>query len=461
MHDVTTERAPLLIDSSRRPAKLVWSLALPVLAEQMLTMLVGWSDAILTGQILKDEQFLAAITVDWYLLWLLESCAALIQTGALAIIARHVGAGEIGAANRVMVQSLILAAMLGVVLCIATLLSAETLVSFMRLTGPAHARASEYLKVVALCCPWMTVMLVGATCLRAAGYTLAGLWIVGAVNVVNVLSVWGLTVGLGPLPRLGWLGISTGTSIAFFVGGCLCVLVLFRGYGSLAIPRERPRLNLEAVQRILRIGVPGATQSLAVVFGHMWFVSIIAQLGDEAVAAHGVAIRCESVSWLTAEGFAVAAATLVGQSLGARRPDLARRYGWTALRIGIVSLSAMGVVFFVGSDLMFAVFVSAEKPDVRTQGAAVLRLVSFSMPALAVAIILTGALRGAGDTRWPLVYSAVGLAGVRIPLAYALALGAGGLGLYGAWIAMLVDLYVRGAAAGCRFLASGWMRARL
>lgn len=434
---------------------------MPVVGQKFLAMFVGWSDAILAGQILEDPKYLAAGIVASYLLWLVESLSDLVATGSLAIVARRVGERDRGAAERATWQSLILAAILGVLVGGATWCLAESATGWMQLEGDARALAAQYLRICALSGPPMMVLLVGITCLRAAGHTLEGMYILVAVNLANVGFSWLLTIGWGPIPALGWIGIAAGTSISFLVGGVLTWRWLAKGWAGLSLPSRLDPPDPSSVRAILRIGVPGAINSLAVVFAHLWFVGIIARLGTAATAAHGVAIRCESISWLTCEGFAVAAAALVGQSLGARRPCAARLHGWTALGLGVFATSLMGVVFFFFAPGLVRIFVRPEEVRVFEQGTPVLQLVAFAMPALAASVVLTGALRGAGDTRLPLVYNSCGLLLLRIPLAYLLTSEPFGLGLFGAWVAMVVDLQFRGLAAVYCFRFGGWTKIRV
>lgn len=447
-------------DARVRPS-LIWRLALPVLGQNLLGMFVGWSDAILAGQILVEEKYLAAGAVVSYLLWLIQSFSALIATGSEAMVARMIGAGDRRSANETVLQSLLLAVGLGALVGLGVFFFADRAAAWMALAGDSRLLAADYLRIIAVCCVPMMVLLVGVDCLRAAGHTLPGMWILSTVNLVNMGASWLLTLGVGPIAPMGWRGIAAGTSLGFGVGGILTLWLLFRGHAELRLPRQFPWPEFTYHRRLLRIGIPGAANSLAVVFFHLWFVSIISGLGNSAVAAHGVAIRCESLSWLSAEAFAIAASTLVGQSLGARRPDLARRYGWASTLWGVIFLSVLGAIFYFAAPWLFAIFVRGQQSSVLEQGIPVLRLVAFGMPSLAAAIVLSGALRGAGDTRGPLVYNTAGLLFVRIPLAYALTGLVVSLGLYGAWIAMLADLYARGLLAVLRFLAAGWTKIRV
>jgi Na+-driven multidrug efflux pump len=219
------------------------------------------------------------------------------------------------------------------------------------------------------------------------------------------------------------------------------------------------------VFRLMRISLPAAGESLTNSGCQLWFLSLINRLGPTATAAHGVAIRCEALSFLTVNAFAVAASTLTGQYLGARRPDLARRAATIAWGIGLAVLAAIGVWLYVGAEGFFALFLGGGKPDVAAVGVPVLRIVAFAMPALATINVLNGSLRGAGDTRWPWVIVLLGYLAVRIPLTYWLVTPAdeGGLGwgLRGAWFAMLADLCTRGTLVAARFLQGGWIHTRV
>jgi Na+-driven multidrug efflux pump len=229
----------------------------------------------------------------------------------------------------------------------------------------------------------------------------------------------------------------------------------------------------DLLRRLLRVGVPAGFDSLSVACGHLWFLSIVNQLGDVASTAHGIALRWESLAFLSGAAFGTAAMTLVGQNLGAVRPERAAHSGWVAFGLGCGVMCTMAAVFFLLAPEMFLVFCPRpEQAQVIEVGVPVLRLVAFAMPALASCIIFTSALRGAGDTRVPVLFTWIGFLGVRIPLAYLLThdsldlgiLGTwpgGNLGLFGAWLAMFADLIVRGGFLFVRFASGRWKSIRV
>src|SRR5262249_21506190 len=159
-------------------------------------------------------------------------------------------------------------------------------------------------------------------------------------------------------------GIAAGTALAMSAAGLLTLGWLRYGPGPLRLPGALPRPDLGTLRQILRLGAPATANWLGGSLIMLRHLAIVGRLRDRAPAAHGVAVCCEALCWLVADAFAVAGAALVGQALGAGRPDLARRYGWMALRWGMLLMVFLGVVFYVAAGELFALFV-------QSQGAAV------------------------------------------------------------------------------------------
>jgi len=330
--------------------------------------------------------------------------------------------------------------------------------------------AADYLLCILPVVPMMMLQTVGIACLRGAGDMVSGLVIMTIVNVVNVAVSWSLALGLGPLPALGWRGIALGTAAGFVVGGTLVVALLVRGRWGLRFQWRRLRPNAGTIRRLLRIGLPGGADMLSIIGCQLWFIALINRLGTLAVAAHGVALCVESIAFLPGSAFQMAATTMVGQMLGAADPKRAARSAMTALLCGGGFIVLVGAVLYPNALFLAHLFVRTEHGHVAVSAAPLLRTVSLAMPALAVTMILSGALRGAGDTRWPLLFSLIGFLGVRIPLTYFLTqeavylplanmtVAGGDMGVVGAWYAMSADLHVRALLTAIRFFHGGWKR---
>lgn len=450
---------------------MLW-LAIPVLLEQVLSMLVGLSDRALTGHYLETSH-LAAINLMAYLLWLIYEMFAVVAIGGTAMVARFVGAGDQDAARRVTNQALLIGAAMALAGMIFWALAGQWVVRLFRLEGPAAEHAVTYIHFILPVIPLIMIQAVGIACLRGAGDMVAGLGAMAIVNLVNITVSWTLVLGLGPFPVLGWKGIALGTASGYAVGGIIVLRLLLRGRSGLGVRRELLRPDADLIRRLLRIGLPGGADTLSIIACQLWFVSIVNGLGDTASAAHGVAIGIESLAFLPGVAFQAAAATLAGQYLGAGDPRKATRSAVMALLVGGGLMVSAGILFYTQSERLPYWFLSARHNDVAVMTAPLLRIVALAMPTLALTMILSGSLRGAGDTRWPLAFSLVGMLGVRLPLAYWFALdsvclpGLGivvagwGLGVAGAWYAMATDLAVRAALILYRFSHGGWRRVKV
>ncbi len=442
--------------------RLVFALAGPVLLQQFLVFTVQISDRILAGrfQTVADEANIAsqnAQTTASYLAWVITNYTILISVGGTALVARCVGAGDRRAATAVTHQALLIAVALGVFAAAVCLPLLPSLMELLQLPGDTVAFAVAYLQPLFWLLPFQMIEAAGIACLVGAGDTRTGMWVLGGVAVVNLPLAWGFFLGIGPLPTLGFPGIAVGTAVTHLLGSLLVLAVLWRGRAGLRLRLRLFRPRWDLCYRLLRVGVPAAADGLSVAVGQLWFVTIVNRLGKVSGAAHGIAIQWEALGYLSGAAFGTAAMTLVGQNLGAGRPEAAVRGGWTAFRLGLLTMTAMGVIFYVLAEPMFAVFnPRAGQHAVIDAGVPVLRLVAFAMPPLASCIVFTAALRGAGDTRVPVLFTWLGFFVVRIPLAYLLTRPEYGLGLFGAWLAMMADIVVRGAFFLWRFAGGRW-----
>jgi putative MATE family efflux protein len=456
-----------LLDLSRPPWRLVLTLAWPALLQQLLVLTVTLSDRMLVGRfqhVAAGEQLAsqAAQTTANYLSWFVASYTVLVSVGSTALVARFVGAGDRGAAVRVTNQSLLLAAALGLLGSAVGLTGLPLLVRALQLQGEAATFAVDYLRPLFALLVFQVVEAAGIACLVGAGDTRTGLWVLGGVALVNLPLAYGLFLGVGPFPGLGFPGVAVGTALSHTLGALAVLAVLSRGRAGLRLDWRLLAPDADLLRRLLRVSVPAAADSLSVAVGQLCFVGIVNRLGDAPSGAHGIALGWEALGYLPGMAFGTAAITLVGQGLGAGRPDRAARCGWTAFALGATVMSLMGVVFFTLAGPMFRLFCPdpSQQPIVDA-GVPVLRLVAFSMPLLASCIIFTYALRGAGDTRVPVLFTWLGFFGVRIPLALLLTRPEWGLGLLGAWLAMFADIVVRGVFFLLRFVSGRWKAARV
>lgn len=447
--------------SGRVSAALTW-LALPVLAEQFLHLLVGMVDTYLAGTV--NAEAIAAIGLATTVVWLVNLLFSFVGTGATALVARHAGMRQPGVANHFSNQAALLAVMLGVCEAAMIYAAAPLLPWVLGWTDEPARMAITYLRIDCWGYVLYSLTFIGAACWRGMGDTRTPLYIMAAVNAWNILSSAGLRFGWGPLPEMGMVGIPLGTLMARILGGVIVIVLLVRGRSGIRLLRHELRLRSESVVRLLRVGIPAGVDGLLLWCGQFAFIKIISMLerGEEQaviMAAHFVGIRVEALSYLPAYAWATAAATMVGQSLGAGRPRRAIRCGHLAAFQGAALCLAMSVVYFVFAPEIYWLFSSEDFEQVAAVGVPALRALAFFQVPLALMIIYINALRGAGDTRWPLVFTFVGML-IRLPLAYLFGVVLEG-GLLGAWIGMFGDLTARAILSTIRFSRGKWVRTQV
>ncbi len=473
-----SSRTQISLDLNQPITKLIFQLAWPVLLQQVLVLCVGLFDRFLAGNYPPADESLhvayqAAQTTANYLGWFLANASAVVTVGSTALVARLVGAKDRFEANRVCNQSIILAIALGLLGTVLGLSIIGEAVRWMQLRDNSAQIAVEFLLPILLLLPLQMVESAGIACLIGAGDTRIGLMVLGGVAVINMPLAWIFFQGIGTWSGLGFIGIGLGTAVSHAIGGISVLIVLSRGRAQLKLQWQLLAPNAHLIRRILRISIPAAIDVLSICLCQMWFLALVNRLGVIPSAAHGIAIQWEALGYLSGQAFAVAAMTLVGQNLGAGRPDRAVRCGWFAMQFGALTMSLMGVIFYTFAEPMFQLFCPSDNQlGVIQTGVPVLQMVAFSMPTLASILILTGALRGAGDTRVPVLLTWIGFLGIRMPLSVFLmydqidlgfigSISGMGLGLIGAWLAMFADLTIRGALFQLRFYSEKWKKIKV
>ena len=436
-------------------------------------MLVGFTDWWLAGHYLQEPRYLAAMGLIAYVLWLLPSTFAAVAIGATAMVARFIGARQNEAAVCATNQALIIGIVLTILVTLITFFFGSGFVQLMQLKDDAAPLATRYLWILVPVIPAIMIEQVGIACLRGAGDTMSGFVAKTIVNLVNVGVSFVLVTGYAGFPQRGWDGLALGTACGHAVGGLIILVVLLVGRSGLKIRLSQLRPEFDLIKRLLRIGIPGGLDIGFVLLCHLVYVSIINRIGTLAAAAHGLGVTIESMAYLTGVAFQVAATTMTGQFLGARDPRRATRSAWLACSVagGFMLVTAFAFRFL--PELLTSFFTGDASSHTAQATIPLLRIVALSIPSLTLIQVLNGALRGAGDTRWPLIISIVGLLGIRLPGACLLAwdqlpipgthlvFQGFGWGVEGAWYAMLIDTIVRSILMVARFCHGGWKNVRV
>lgn len=459
------------LENQAQIRKSVMLLAWPAIMEMFLATLVQFVDTAMVGSL--GPVAIAAVGVSNSPMWVLNGLFAALGVGSTALVARFIGGKDVESANKVAQQSLLMGISLAFLITVLTLLFAEVVPTLMGAEPDVIPVAGSYMRIISLTfvLAFSSFILTGV--LRGAGDTKTPMRVNALANVINVIANFALIFPtrnmLLDLPILGELaitipgaglgiqGAAIGTALSRGIAGVIILYILYTG-------RQGVRINFSVkpdfaiIRKVLKIGLPATGERLIMSVGQMVFSMIVLGLGTAQYAAHHLAIVTESISYMPGFGFSMAATTLVGQSLGAGKPDLAESSGLTTWKIGALVMGGMGVIFFVIPEYFIMIF--NRDPEIVRYGAMCLRLVALAQLPFSSAMVITGALRGAGDTVWPLIIAAIGKWPVRLGIAWLLVYQLD-MGLMGAWIAMVVDLWVRGILTFLRFKSGRWKSVKI
>jgi multidrug resistance protein, MATE family len=438
-------------------------LALPVLAEQMLSFLVGFTDTWLSGRI--SAQATSAIGVAAYVNWLGELLSAFVGTGATALIARHWGAGQRDTANAIARCAVTYAFIGGIFATAVVYFLSPMLGDFLGLEAESQDIAVRYLRIACYSQFFSSILMIGAASLRGSGNMTTPMMILGLVSVLNVIFSSALVMG----SSVSWLwdfgveGIAYGTIAARAVGAVLMLLALARAKSGLrATLRLKSLRDFDSLRRIVRIGGPVAFDGILLWVGHFLFLRIIAGVGggDEysraTFAAHIVGIQIEALNYLPAWAWGTAAATMIGQCLGGGKPERAKQSGHEAgIQAGMLGAVA-SLVFFFGASFIYTFM--HKDPLVAEVGVPAMKILALFEIPLAVAIAYLVAIRGSGETLRPAVINFIGIFGIRLTCAYWLI---DEMGLRGAWLAVGIDVTIRAIVIVWYFQRGNWLRKRI
>lgn len=443
--------------TTKEARKGVIHLAWPAVVEQLLVQLFSMVDLMMVGGV--GPAAIAAIGLTNQPVFLALAAFMALSVGTTALVARFVGAGDVKEANSAARQSLLVVGALGVFTTIVVYSLAKPVVLFMGAEGDAIGYGITYLRIIALGFIPQTIGLAVTAILRGAGDTRTPMRYNIIANVVNVIGNFLLINGYLGFPRWGVLGAAVATDIGRVVGMVLALYAIMGGKSVVHVSlKDRFVPQLDIIKRIAKIGFPSMLEQVIMRMGIIQFTRVVSGLGTSIYAAHQIGISIVGLSFTPGMGFGMAASSLVGRSLGRKRPDWAELYGWQTRRVGMIVAGTMAVVFFFGGRLLASLYTT--DPEVIANAATALKIIALVQTLQSSQFILAGALRGAGDTRWPLISTMVGVVGVRVVLA-TLFISVLGWGLAGAWIAMALDQATRSAFIYLRYRSGRWKTVRV
>lgn len=428
----------------RRPVSIrrrVVSLSLPVLLSSLFQRLVAIVDIFLVGGL--GAAAIAATGLGQLLVFVTMTVFWGLATGTTVVIAHLWGAGKRNEARRAAGSAVIVC--LAMTACASVLgsLWGDDLVHLLGARNEVLSLASGYIRLVYLYLVFTTGLNILSAIMHGAGETRIPMEAIILVNILHVLLAYPLIYGMGDVPRLG----VTGAAWAINISECIGFLYLLfravqRGYLGWG-PFDGVLFG-----RIYRVGFPVALERIAQQSGQLFYSKFIIGYGTAAYAAHQVGLSIESLSFMPGAGMGIAAAALMGQSLGARKYQRARISHRIALWLAVGVMSVMALLFLAVPGHLISLF--SRDPAVVEMGSMFLRLVAFAQIPLALSFVYAGSLRGTGDTLYVFIVTLASMWGVRVFLSY-VAAEVFALHLYMVWGVFVLDWIVRAAAFSWRF----------
>lgn len=439
------------------PAKEISSkvvaIAWPALVESFLIQLVSMVNTMMVGSV--GTAAIAAIGYVTQPRFLILAVFQAFNTGSTALIARAKGAGNDDDANTIMHQSLLLSFVASIVLGFIGYIFATPMVVFMGASEPETiAGATLYMRVLMLTFPANAITLAVTACLRGIGRTKVSMTYNITANVVNVIVGYVFINGHFGMPALGIMGAALGMAAGQIVSLLIALYAIIGGSDMLKLEFKRLfQIKPRILKGVLNIGSPAMLEQLFMRSGQIMFSKVVASLGTQAYATHIIANNIYSMSMMIGQSFGISATSLIGQSLGKKRPDHGKAYVQKCRRYSMISSMLLaGSFFFFGRQLVAMYTTDAA---VIAQGALLLKIVALIQPLQSSQMVLSGALRGAGDTKAVAVSTFTGIVIVRPIVAYVMVFMVGA-GLNGIWLALVLDQTIRSSYTMWRFASDKW-----
>lgn len=436
--------------------RAIFLLAVPMVLEMAMESLFTVVDVFWVAHL--GSNAVATIGLTESILTLVVAVAMGLGLSTTAMVARRTGEKDPEGAAVAAMQAIALGVGISLLLGVPCLFFAPRLLELMGATPAIVQVGSGYARIVLGASGVLVLLFLNNAIFRGVGDAAVAMRVLWVSNLINLALDPCLIFGLGPFPRLGVTGAAVATTTGRSIGLLLQVFMLLRGSERLRILRRQVRLEFGVMLRLVEVSVTGVVQFLIGQASWIVLVRIISVFGGAAIAGYTIAIRIMVFVILPSWGLANAAATLVGQNLGARQPQRAERSVWRTGFYNMIFMGAVGVFFIFAAEPVIRLFTT--DPAVVPLAVSALRILSFGNIGYAYGMVMLQAFNGAGDTRTPTVVNFFGYWVLEIPLAYVLAIR-GGLAARGVYLSILIAEVLIAAAGVLLFRRGRWKSMRI
>ena len=441
-------------DYTRGPiGRAILLLAIPMVLEMIMESVFAVVDIFWVSHLGTDAAATVGLTES--LMTLVYALAIGLSIGAMATIARRIGEKNPDGAARAAVQAIVLALIVSLVIGAIGAPLAPKLLALMGGSPWVIEHGSAFTRVMLACNVSVVMLFMINAIFRGAGDAAIAMRTLWLANWINILLGPCLIFGLGPFPKLGIVGAAIATSIGRGTGAIFALIKLFRSGGRFEIRREHLRIEPSVIGRLIRLSATGTFQVFIGMASWIGLVRIISSFGSNAVAGYTFGIRVILFALLPSWGMANAAATMVGQALGAKDPERAERAVWKAGFYNMIFLGVVGLLFIFFAPQI--IWFYTDDPNVAHYGVDCLRIVAYGFLFYAYGMVLGQSFNGAGDTWTPTIINLFVFWLWEIPLAYVLSVKAG-MGPRGVFVAMMVAFSTLAVVSAAVFRLGRWKK---
>lgn len=445
------------IPPSKTIYKNTMNLAWPSALERVLVSLVGAMDTMMVGVL--GAEAIASVGITQQPTFILLAIIFSLNIGVTAIVARRFGEEDYESANKTLRQSIILVGLLSAALACIGFIFAEPILKWMGAGTDTLKDATIYFRIIVIGMFFNALSLNINAAQRGAGNTKIAMYTNITANLINLIFNFLLIGGRFGFPELGVAGAGIATVLGNIVAFGIATYSILRSKTQLKLHfKESWKLDFATIKGIFNISSSAMVEQLCMRIGFLAYTKMITSLGTVAFATHQICNNILNMTFSVGDGMGMAASSLVGRYLGAKRSDLSIIYGKTAQRIGLILSSVLVLCYVFGRTPLIGAF--SDDPQIIALGSTIMLIVAAVSPLQISQVIISGSLRGAGDTKFVARTSFISILVIRPIITYILCYTFG-LGLFGAWIALLLDQGLRLLLNIIRFSEGSWVNLKL
>jgi len=441
-----------LLKSKKLLILSIITISLPAILEMALNTMLGVADTIMISQFIGKEA-LSAVGFANQIVFALIFIFSSFNTGAVAMISRAFGEKDYSKLKKVAEQNVVLNLIIGIIISISVYIFRNRIFGIYSISDEVFRNTITYFNLITIGMIPMFLSFSYAAILRGSGDTKTPMKITAIANGLNIIGNYLLIKGIGPFPEMGIAGAAISTSLSRVIAVLLYMYILYIKDSSIKLKFEL-FINKKIVKPLWRISLPGAFEQALMQGSFVVLGVIISQLDTSAEAAFRILIQVESLSFMPAVGISIATATLVGKALGEKDIHKASETGYISSALGVIWGILMAIIFIAIPSLILKAF----SPDasVVVIGASAMLFLALNQPGLNFMIVMSGALRGAGDTTAVMIYTSLRLWVIFVPLSclFILVLN---MGIASVWYAEILSFVIFSVVIFLRFRSKKWV----